>query len=460
MTQNGNVAMTETLESAITAAGGALPLLRNWKARAHTLPIVAEHTDWQSEQHGWRDGVVLMDQSHHMTDLFLQGPDALKLLTDLGVNSFANFAPGRAKQFIVTDYYGRYIGDVVLFYLPDGTFDLVGREIVMDWVQFHLETGGYDATSERDDNSAVRKSGPPKLYRYELQGPLAQDVMEKVLGGPVPEVKFFHMAEFQIAGHPVHALRHGMAGRPGYELFGPWADGEDVRAAILEAGADDGILQVGGKAYSTANLESGWVPPTLPGIFSGEKNKAFREWLPIDNIGAMGGSLTHDTIEEYYLTPFDLGYDKVVAFDHDFIGREPLEEIAADPARTKVTLVWNADDVKDKIFGSLFTPGLPAKLLNLPKTRYALYQKDAVLADGQVVGQSLDVGYISNYKVFVSLASVDRAHAAPGTEVTVLWGEDPVSSKPGVEPHQQVAVRATVAPAPYEKYAREGYRDR
>jgi len=455
--------MTESLEDAIAAEGGVLPLLRNWKARAHTLPIIAEHTDWQSEQHGWRDGVVLMDQSHHMTDLFLRGPDALRLLTDLGVNSFEGFTPGHAKQFIPVDHYGRYIGDVVLFYLPDGTFDLVGREIVMDWVQFHLETGDYDATAERDENSAVRRSGPPKLYRYELQGPYAQEVMAKVLDGPVPEIKFFHMAELRIAGHAVHALRHGMAGRPGYELFGPWADGEDVRDAILQAGAEHGILQVGGKAYSTANLESGWIPPTLPGIFTGEKNKAFREWVQIgNNIGALGGSLVYDDIEDYYVTPFDLGYDKVVAFDHDFIGREALEAVAQDPKRTKVTLVWDADDVTQKIFGSLFTPGrgLPAKLLNLPKTRYALYQKDAILIDGRIVGQSLDVGYISNYKVFVSLASIDRDQAAPGTEVTVLWGEKPLTSKPGVEPHEQVAIRATVAPSPYEKYAREGYRDK
>jgi len=452
--------MTESLESAIAAAGGALPLLRNWSARAHTLPIVPEHTDWQSEQHGWRDGVVLMDQSHHMTDLFLSGPDALKLLTALGVNSFAGMAPGSAKQFIAADYYGRYIGDVILFYLPDGTFDLVGREIVMDWVQFHLETGGYDVQAERDDNSAVRRSGPPKQYRYELQGPFAQEVMEKVLGGSVPEVKFFHMAEFEIAGHRVHALRHGMAGRPGYELFGPWADGDDVRAAILDAGAARGILQVGGKAYSTANLESGWIPPTLPGIFSGEKNKAFREWLPTDNIGALGGSLNRDDIEDYYLTPFDLGYDKVVAFDHDFIGREALEAVADAPRNTKVTLVWNPDDVTEKIFGSLFGEGLPAKLLNLPKSRYALYQKDAVFIGDRLVGQSLDVGYISNFKVFVSLASIDRSHAEPGTEVTVYWGENPLSTKPGIEPHRQVAVRATVAPAPYEKFARGAYRDK
>lgn len=449
---------SESIESAIARAGSAVQLLRNWKGRAHTLPIVGEHTSWQAEQHAWRDAVVLMDQSHHMTDLFVRGPDALRLLTDLGVNSFVNFGPGKAKQFIVTNHDGHYIGDVILFHLPDGTFDLVGREIVMDWVQYHLETGGYDATSERDDNSAVRKSGPPKLYRYEVQGPFAEQLMEKVLGGPVPDVKFFHMAKFSIAGHAVNALRHGMAGRPGYELFGPWDQGADVREAILQAGEEFGLLEVGAKAYSTANLESGWIPPTLPAIFTGEKTRGFRKWLTTENLGALGGSLNYDRIEDYYLTPYDLGYGKVVAFNHDFIGREALEKIAQNPPRTKVSLVWDSADLAHEVFGSAFRPGTPAKLISLPKARYALYQKDAVLKGGEIVGASMDAGLIANEQLFISLASIDREHATPGTEVTVLWGEDPVSSKPGVEPHGQVEIRATVAPAPFERFARETYR--
>lgn len=449
-----------SLESAIEKAGGPIPFLRNHNARAHTLPVTAEHTTWQEEQRSWRDSVALMDQSHHMTDLFLSGPDALKLLSDLGVNNFSAFGTNKAKQLIVTSPEGYYIGDVIVFHLPDGTFDLVGREIVMDWVQFHLETGDYDATSERDDNTAVRAKGQnPKLYRYELQGPNANALVEKAIGEPVPVVKFFNMATFTIAGHEVHALRHGMAGQPGYELFGPWADGADVLEALLAAGEGLDLKRVGAKAYSTANLSSGWIPPTLPGIFSGESTRAFREWLPVDNIGALGGSLVYDNIEDYYLTPHDLGYDYVVSFDHDFVGKEALQALAAGGSKKKVTLEWNAEDV-GKAFASLFDPdGERAKLITLPKARYALYQKDAVLVDGKVVGASMDAGYLANEQVFVSLASIDPAYAETGTQVTVLWGESPVSGKSNVEPHKQIAIRATVAPAPYHQYAREAYRD-
>ena len=81
-----------------------------------------------------------------------------------------------------------------------------------------------------------------------------------------------------------------------------------------------------------------------------------------------------------------------------------------------------------------------------------------VLAGGKLAGISHDCGYITNEHAFVSLASVDNKHAETGTEVTVLWGEKPNSTKPAVEPHVQVEIRAVVAPAPYVDFARREYR--
>jgi len=331
--------------------------------------------------------------------------------------------------------------------------------MVIDWVTFHLERGGYDAKAERDDNSIVRRSGPPRFYRYELQGPTAPALMEAVLGTEVPEVRFFSMTGFTIAGRRVHALRHGMAGQPGFELFGPWEDGEVVLAALLAAGEQHGLVRVGAKAYSTANLGSGWVPAPLPALFSDHPlMREYREWLPVTSVGSIGGSLGSADIADYYLTPYDVGYGKTVKFDHDFVGREALERLAqAAPPRTKVTLVWNAEDVTAAI-GSLYRPGPGAKYIEMPKARYATHHEDAVLKDGQQVGISLDCGYLANERAMVSLATIDTALAEPGTEVVVVWGEAPVSAKPAVEDHVQVQIRATVAPCPYD--ARDTYRSR
>jgi vanillate/3-O-methylgallate O-demethylase len=119
--------------------------------------------------------------------------------------------------------------------------------------------------------------------------------------------------------------------------------------------------------------------------------------------------------------------------------------------------VWNNEDVKDAL-GSLFGDGVPAKYIELPKSRYALYQADRVLKDGETAGMSLDVGYLANEQAFLSLATIDVAHSQTGTEVVVLWGEEPNSRKAQVERHRQVEIRATVAPAPFSEFAGAGYR--
>jgi vanillate/3-O-methylgallate O-demethylase len=448
---------SDSLEDALTRTGNAVDWLRNAQAAPTVFPVAPEFSNWRSEQRSWRESCALLDQSHHMTDLFVSGPDALRLFGDLGVNTFASFEVDRAKQFVAVNHDGYMIGDAILFHLAPERFDLVGHAMVIDWVQFNLETGGYDATAERDDNSLVRRDRPPRLYRYELQGPTSLAIVEKLIGGPVPPIRFFGMGTFTIAGLEVRALRHGMAGRPGFELFGPWEQGDRVREAILAAGSELGLTPVGARGYSSANLESGWVPSPVPAIFTGDELRAYRRWLPSARAGSLGGSFDSDDIRDYYVTPYDLGYGHTVAFDHDFVGRSRLEELGANPPRAKVTLVWNADDVADAV-GTLFRKGDKAKYFELPKARYALYQADAVRAEGELVGISHDCGYITNEEAFVSLASIAHEHSGPGTEVTVLWGESPNSSKPAVEPHVQVEIRATVAPAPYVDFARDAYR--
>jgi vanillate/3-O-methylgallate O-demethylase len=445
-----------SLEAAIARAGSPVELLRNSSARPILFPVAPEFTNWRSEQLAWRTSCVLFDQSHHMTDLYLSGPDALRLLTDFGVNTFAGFAPGRAKQYVAVNSDGYFIGDAILFHLDDGVFDIVGHPTVANWLQYQAEAGGYDVRTERDENSADRPSGPPVVYRYELQGPTAAAIVEKVTGQRLPEVKFFHMTQFGIAGRRVRALRHGMAGQPGFEIFGPWADGADVLDAVLEAGQEFGLVRAGAKAYSTSNLESGWIPTAVPAIF-GPETKAYREWLDASALGSLGGSMNAADIADYYVTPYDVGYGRTVRFDHDFLGREALQRIAAGPHRDKVTLVWHPDDVAAAV-RSLCEPGEAAKFIEWPKARYAFFQVDQVLSGGQPAGMSLDLGYIANERAFVSLATVDSAVSAPGTLVSVLWGEQPNSAKPGVEPHRQVEIRAVVAPAPYVPEVRTAYR--
>jgi syringate O-demethylase len=425
-------------------------------------PVVPpEFSNWRDEQRAWQQTCVLFNQSYHMTDMYVSGPDALKLLSDLGVNSFRGFEPNKAKQFVPCNYDGYVIGDVILFYLDKNLFNLVGRPSVHNWVQFHCETRGYNVKLERDER-VYAGQGPVvrKVYRYQVQGPNAMKVIEKVTGKPAPELKFFNMTTITIAGHPVRALRHGMAGQPGLELFGPWADGEAVKAAIVEAGKEFGLRLVGARAYSSNTLESGWIPSPMPAIYSGEKMKAYRQWLPAktyEAFASLGGSFYSDNIEDYYLTPYDLGYGPIVKFDHDFIGREALEKTAANPRRKKVTLALDSEDVTHAIY-TMFQKKDRAKYFDFPSAVYSTLPYDKVLKDGKTIGISTWCGYSSNEGRMLTLAILDNEHCEPGTEVTFVWGEEGGgSSKPTVERHVQTQIRAIVSPVPYSEVARTSY---
>jgi glycine cleavage system aminomethyltransferase T len=439
----------------------AVDLARNSQIGPYVYPgYASEFTNWRDEQKAWRTTSCLFDQSYHMTDLYIKGPDALRLLSDLGINSMENFAVDKAKQFVATNYDGFVIGDAILFYLGENELSLVGRPSVHNWVQYHCETGDYDATVERDERAAANP-GNRRLYRYQVQGPTAIEVLAAANGGPLPEIKFFNMGEITVAGHKVRALHHGMSGVPGLELFGPWDEGKEVKAALVEAGREFGLAQVGSRVYATNTLESGWIPCPLPAVFTGEKMKAYREWLPADwyeGTGSLGGSFYSDDISDYYTTPFDLGYGGFVRFDHDFIGREAVEAAAKDPKRQKVTLAWHGEDVA-RAMETMFHKGEPAKYIDLPLSNYSTWPNDRLMKDGKMVGVSTFSGYSANEMSMLSLGYVDVAQAEPGTEVTLIWGEEGGGSKkPVVERHVQTEIRATVSPVPYAAVVRESYR--
>ncbi len=455
----------KNLQEVLDAAGNTVELLRNSQIGAYIYPVVPyEFSNWRREQRAWQNTAVLFDQSHHMVNLFFKGPDALKLISDTGVNSVANFPVDMAKQFVPCTPSGHVIGDGILFHLAEEEFVWVGRAPVANWLQYQAESGGYNVEVEKDDRSPSRpygKSVSRKVWRFQIQGPNAWAVIEKLNGGPLEQLKFFRMAEMQLGGESVRTLRHGMAGAPGLELWGPYGSYDKVREAILEAGQEFGLEPVGARAYASNTLESGWIPSPLPAIYTGEALRGYREWLgagSYEATNALAGSFVSDKIEDYYLNPWELGYGQFVKFDHDFIGRDALEQIDRDAQRKKVTLAWDAEDV-EKIFKALFDrDGESYQFFDLPIANYGSSNFDSVLdPNGTIVGFSMFSGYSANEKRALSLATVDP-EIEIGTEVQVVWGEPHGGTrKTTVDPHTQLNVRAIVSPVPYSVAARLEY---
>jgi vanillate/3-O-methylgallate O-demethylase len=451
--------MSPSLEDKIQQHPGSIPdMLRNSPMGPYVYPMRPEWTNWRDEQRAWKETAVLFDQSYHMTDVYYKGPDALRLLSDLGVNSFKGFGAGKAKHFVAVNHNGYVIGDAILFAFADDEFSLVGRPVTPNWVAYHAETGGYDVEVIRDERS-VDNDGKRLTFRYQLNGPATGRIIEKAVGKPIPEVKFFNMTEFEIAGAKIRALNHTMSGVPGLELtglelMGPSDKAEEVLAALQEAGKEFGLRLGGSRAYPSTAVESGWIPSPVPAIYTGDELKAYREWLPamsFESMASIGGSFVSDDIEDYYVTPWDLGYGHVIRFDHDFIGREALEKLAEQPHRRKVWLRWNDADTTDLIASSLFgdADGQHAKYLEQPVANYTAGPHDRVEIGGRLVGLSCNAAYTVNIGGYASLAMVDEADAVDGAEVELTIGEpNGGTAKPTVERHAQKTIRATLHTSP------------
>ncbi len=459
----------QSLSTVMKKHKNPVEMLRNSQIGMYVYPVVTpEFRNWRVEQEAWRKTAVLFDQSHHMDELIVEGPDSEKFLSHHGVNAFGNFDLNRAKHFVPVTPAGHVIGDHIIFREREDKFILVGRAPVSNWLQFCAAWGKWNVRIKHDPRSTSRPEGERVLrthYRFQIQGPDAPKVFEKMNGGPVPDIPFFHIDTVNIGSKKVQALRHGMSGAPGLEVWGPYDDKHYIHSTILQAAKDAGVdlVQCGSRAYSTNTLESGWIPSPLPGIYTGDGMLAdYRDWLGADSYeaaGAIGGSYVSENIEDYYVNPFELGYGFYIGWKKDdFIGKDALAEMKDKPSnRKKVTFEWNKEDVL-KVIASAFEEGTPYKWIDFPQPNYASSTADMVMSGDKMVGMSMFNGYSFNERCMLSLGVVSQ-DVQEGDVLTLRWGESDETAKTSAEKHRQAEIRVRVSPTPYAKEARENYAD-
>jgi vanillate/3-O-methylgallate O-demethylase len=455
-----------SLSDVMTTHANPVEMLRNSQIGMYVYPVVTpEFRNWRVEQEAWRHTAVLFDQCHHMDELIVEGPQAEAFLSHHGINSFSNFGLNRAKHYVPVTPNGHVIGDHIIFREREDKFILVGRAPTSHWLMFCAATGNWNVRIKHDPRSTSRPEGERVLrthYRYQIQGPDAPKIFEKMNGGPVQDIKFFHVDWINVGSKKVQALRHGMSGAPGLEIWGPYEDKNYIHSTIMEAARAAGVdlVQCGSRAYSTNTLESGWIPSPLPGIYTGDGMMAeYRDWLGSDMYeaaGAIGGSYVSDNIEDYYVNPFELGYDFYIGWKKDdFVGKEALARMKESGTnRKKVTFEWNKEDVL-KVIASAFDDGIPYKWIDFPQPNYASSSADMVMHGDRQVGMSMFNGYSYNERCVLSLGVVDQS-VTVGDVLTLKWGESDETQKTSAEKHRQAEIRVRVSDTPYAKEVREG----
>ncbi len=451
MADNATLTDNTSLEDKINASGGVLKMLRSSDLGSVIFPgIPPEFTNWRDEQSAWHKAVVMFEQSFHMTELHVKGADARAFITKFATNKLDDLVPMRAKQLVMVDPAGYLISDAIVFCESDDFLRVVGPPTASNWLQFNAEKSGMKIEITRNENMIIPRPSRD-VFRFQLQGPNALPLLREIVDGELPEIKFFHIGEFKIAGQTVRALRHGMAGRPGFEIYGPWDTQQAVRARVEEAGAAYGLRKAGSVTYPTAAQESGWMPRPFPAIYSSPDLKEFREWLPaksFEGSSSLGGSFVSENPSDYCVEPYEVGYARMVNFDHEFVGRDALMKKEGAARRTKVTLEWNNDDVFRVMQQSVGTGQPRSKFISLPIPMYATFEYNQVLMNDTLIGLSQWSTYSSNAGAILSTALIDNDFIEMGKEVTLLWGE-PNSQRSTVEDHELSSIRAKIAPVPY-----------
>ena len=256
-------------------------------------------------------------------------------------------------------------------------------------------------------------------------------------------------------------FRLGMAGSLAYEVHGDVADGQNVFNAIWEAGRGLGMQKLGQIAYMLNHTEDGFPQAYYHFPYPWYEDAGFAAYLDARPgagwmkfqprlLGSMG-----DDIKARYVTPFDTGWENRIKWDHDFVGKQALQEMAKAPRRTVVTLEWNTEDVAD-VYASQFRDEEPYEPISdrpndirydpgtldqaTGQIRTFTYHQDKVMKDGREIGFSSGRAVSQTYRRMISLGFIERDLAKIGTEVVVIWGS------PG---SRQKEIRATVARFPY-----------
>jgi vanillate/3-O-methylgallate O-demethylase len=304
------------------------------------------------------------------------------------------------------------------------------------WLDYQLRKGGYDVESVPSDG-----------FNFQVSGPTAVAVMEKLCGSSVRDIKFMHSGKLRIAGHEVIALRQGMAGEPGYELQGAVEHSQDVYNAVFEAGQEFGMRRLGHRAAMINHLEACFptiVTDYMPAIFAHDMKEYcdyFTQALPsFASTWNIAGSFESNDITDWYRSPVELGWGRNVKFDHDFLGSDALRDEVANPRRLIRTLAWDPADVVE-VYASMFREGQPYDYMEMPRNNRGFMYADQVRSGGALVGVSTSRGYSYSFRKMLSLCVIDVDHAEPGSQVTVLYGN------PGTP---QIEIKATVAPAPFK----------
>ena len=310
----------------------------------------------------------------------ITGPDAYKFIQLLTPRDLSKLAVGQCKYVLITNNEGGILNDPVLLRLAENHFWLsLADSDVLLWAQGVAVNSGLDVQIREPDVSPLQ-----------LQGPTSGEIMIKLFGEDIKELKYYWLREYNLDGIPLVVSRTGWSSELGYEIYlRDGSKGNELYEKIMLAGKDHGLQP--GHTSSIRRIE--------------------------------GGMLSYHADADINTNPFEIGLDRLVSLDNDinFIGKEALKKI-------------KQNGIKRKQIGL----ELDCKRLEGPNTTFWVVEKN-----NKKIGKITSAVYSPRLKKNIALAMIEIAHLEIGTELKANTNEGKfhckVVEKPFYDPKKKIA---------------------
>ena len=310
----------------------------------------------------------------------ITGPDAYKFTQLLTPRDLSKLAVGQCKYVLITNNEGGILNDPVLLRLAENHFwlSLADSDILL-WAQGVAVNSGLNVQIKEPDVSPLQ-----------LQGPTSGEIMIKLFGEGIKDLKYYWLREYNLDGIPLIVSRTGWSSELGYEIYlRDGTKGNELYEKIMEAGKEHGLQP--GHTSSIRRIE--------------------------------GGMLSYHADADINTNPFELGFDRLVNLDTDnnFIGKEALKKIKHNGITRKQVGIE-----------------IDCKPLSGPNTTFWELKKDNIN-----IGKVTSAVYSPRLKKNIALAMVSVEQSEIGNEFQVTTNEVTfnciVVEKPFYDPKKKIA---------------------
>ena len=309
----------------------------------------------------------------------IKGPDASIFVQMMTPRDLSSMQVGQCKYVILVNQHGGVLNDPILLRVEEDTywFSLADSDILL-WAQGLAANTKYDIEISEPDVSPLQ-----------LQGPYSRDIMVKIFGDEILELKYYWFKKFNHNDNELVISRTGWSSELGYEIF------------LMDS-------SYGNNLYNTI-MEIGYPVGLRPGHTSTIRR-------------IEGGMLSYHADMTIHTNPLELGMGKFINLDKDFdfIGKDALLKIAKKGlSRKQVGII------------------IEGKPMNGPNTRFW-----DVIKDDIVIGKVTSAVYSPRLKQNIGLALIDITYSDIGEKFKVDNGLDLLDSrvvkKPFYDPNKNL----------------------